>query len=229
MKLLSIIIPIYNAAPRIEKLVKMVKKVKIPQLRKEIILVDDCSPDGTWQIVKKIKGVEKIHHTKNTGKGGSVRSGLAKAKGDILFIQDDDLEYNPVDIPKIIKPILANQAKVVFGSRRLKKSNTYSSFLYYIGGVFVDFVINFILQSHTTDAITGSKAFTRAVYNKIKPIETNGFEIESEIAAKIVREGISIKEVPISYNPRTHKEGKNIRWHHVFPIFKTLLKYAWFS
>lgn len=226
--LLSIIIPAYNSNKRVETVIAKLKKVKIKGVRLEIIVVDDASKDDTYKRLKKIRGILLIHHQFNTGKGGAVKTGLQKAKGDILFIQDDDMEYNPSDIPKIVAPIIRKQANVVFGSRRMKKSNSYSSFLYYVGGVFVDWIINFILQSKTTDAITGSKAFTREVYNKIKPIQTKGFEIEAEIAAKVIKNHGKIKEVAISYNPRTHKEGKNIRWHHAFPIFKTLIKYAWF-
>lgn len=229
MKLLSIVIPSYNSRLRIQKLVLMIEKVKIPQVRIEIIVVDDASPDNAWEVIKKIQHITAIHHAQNTGKGGAVRTGLKKAKGDILFIQDDDLEYSPFDIPKIIAPILAGKVDVVFGSRRLNKKNKYSSSLYYFGGVFIDFVISIILRSHTTDAITGSKAFTKNVYKALLPIESNGFEIESEIAAKVVKRKFRLMEVPISYNPRTHAQGKNIRWHHAYPIFKTLIKYAWFS
>lgn len=229
MKLLSIIIPSYKSGERVIALIKRLKKVHIDGISKEIIVVDDASPDDTFSQLKKVKGIILIHHTKNTGKGGAVRSGLKKAKGDILFLQDDDMEYDPFDIPRVIKPILKGKTEIVFGSRRLNKNNSYSSFMYYAGGVFVDFIISLILRTGTTDAITGSKGFTRNVYERIKPIESNGFEIESEIVAKAVRAGFRPKEVAISYNPRSHKEGKNIRWHHAYPIFKTLLKYAWFS
>ncbi|HXS15531.1 MAG TPA: glycosyltransferase family 2 protein [Candidatus Saccharimonadales bacterium] len=229
MTYLSIIIPSYNSNDRVVKLIGLIKKLKIPGINKEIIVVDDASRNHTFSQLKKLKGIILIRHSKNTGKGGAIQTGLKRAKGDILFLQDDDMEYDPFDIPKVIKPILKGKTEIVFGSRRLNKKNSYSSFIYYAGGVFVDFIISLILQTGTTDAITGSKAFTRNVYDSIKPIESAGFEIESEIVAKAVKAGFMPAEVPISYNPRSHQEGKNIRWHHVYPIFKTLLKYAWFS
>lgn len=227
--LLSIVIPAYNSGQRVEMLLKKLKQLSLKNLKTEIIVVDDASTNDTSERLKKIKGITLIRHKVNTGKGGAIKTGLEKAKGDIILMQDDDLEYDPRDIPKLLKPIIDGKAQIVFGSRRLNKKNEYSSFLYYAGGVFVDFIISLILHSGTTDAITGSKAFTREVYESMKPITSKGFEIEAEIAAKAIRAGFRPMEVAISYNPRTHQEGKNIRWHHAFPIFKTLIKYAWFS
>lgn len=224
----SIIIPAYNSADKIHKLIKRINEANFDKLQTEIIVVDDASKDNTHAELAKIKGIKTVRHKKNTGKGGAVRTGLKIATGDIFFIQDDDLEYDPLEIPKIIKPILLKKTEVVYGSRRLNKKNKYSSRLYYWGGILVDTVIRLVLRSSTTDAITGSKAFTRKVYNKIKPIETNGFEIEAEITAKIIKAGFIPHEIPIQYSPRSHTEGKNIRWHHAFPIFKTLIKYYYF-
>jgi len=223
---LSIIIPAYNSEQKISKTINKLKKNSLSGITKEIVVVDDCSKDNTYRILKKITGIILIHHKINTGKGGAVRSGLNKATGDILCIQDDDLEYDPLEIPRLLKPILEGKTKVVFGSRRLDKSNQYSSFLYYFGGVMIDSFISLVLRTKLTDAITGAKVFTREVYNKIKPIETNGFDIEAEIAVKTVKAGFKPLEIPISYNPRTHKEGKNIRWHHALPILKALFKYS---
>jgi dolichol-phosphate mannosyltransferase len=223
---LSIVIPTYNSEKKLGELVKRLKKVIIPGVVKEIIIVDDCSKDRTLAIAKKLAGVTVLHHKINTGKGGAVRTGLQRAKGDILFIQDDDLEYDPAEIPRLISPILQKKTKVVFGSRRLNKKNRYSSPKYYFGGVLVDSIISLVLLTRLTDAITGSKAFTREVYNKIKPITSKGFEIEAEIATKVVKAGFKPLEIPITYSPRSVKEGKNIRWHHAIPILKTLFYYA---
>lgn len=223
---LSIIIPAYNSGERIVKLLHRIHGVNIRGLTKEVIVVDDCSKDDTHQRLKKIKWIKLVHHKRNTGKGGAVRTGFRKATGDIFLIQDDDLEYNPEDIPNLINPILKNKAKVVFGSRRLNRDNTYSSYLYFAGGVLVNKIISLLLGTKISDAITGSKVFTREIYDIMKPIETNGFEIEAEITAKIVKAGIAPYEVPITYTPRTHRDGKNIRWHHAFPLIKTVLKYA---
>lgn len=229
MQLLSVIIPAYNSGYRIETLLKKLKQLSLEGLQKEIIVVDDASKTDTAERLKKISGITLIRHKINTGKGGAIKTGIEHSKGEIILLQDDDMEYDPEDIPKLIAPILSGKAQIVFGSRRLNKKNEYSSFLYYAGGVFVDFIISLVLHSGTTDAITGSKAFTRTIYNRIKPITSKGFEIEAEIAAKIIRAGFHPLEIPISYNPRTHQEGKNIRWHHAYPIFKTLIKYAWFK
>lgn len=225
---LSIIIPAYNCEQRIEKLVQKIKDVRLKGVTKEIIVVNDCSKDNTAKVLEKLNGIIAINHKKNTGKGGAVKSGLKKATGDILFIQDDDFEYDPNEIPKLIQPILEKKHKAVFGSRRLNKNNKYSSPVYYFGGVLIDRIISVILQTKLTDAITGSKVFTREVYNKIKPIETNGFEIEAELSAKIVRSNIKPYEIPITYSPRTMEQGKNIRWHHAFPILQALIKYSFF-
>lgn len=226
---ISIVIPAYNSNLRVTQLIKKIKKVDFKKNDIEIIVVNDASKDETLQLLKKVKGIRLINHKKNTGKGGAVATGLNASKGDILFIQDDDLEYDPLDIPKIIEPILKNKAKVVYGSRRLNKKNTYSSPLYYWGGVFIDSIISITIRYPLSDAITGSKAFTREVYNAIAPLETKGFEIEAEITAKILRGKFKIIEVPISYTPRSHSEGKNIRWLDAIPIVKTALKYAYFS
>lgn len=226
---LSIIIPSFNSEKRIEKLIERIIKVNFGNIKKEIIVIDDCSKDQTLQKLQKIKNIILISHKKNTGKGGAISSGLKKATGDILFIQDDDFEYDPYEIPKIIKPILEKKAELVFGSRRLNKKNKYSSLTYYWGGVFLDNIFNLILRTRISDSLTGSKAFTRKFYNILKPIETKGFEIEAEITAKAVRNGIKPYEIPITYSPRTHKEGKNIRWHHAFPVIKALIKFSYFS
>lgn len=223
---LSIIIPAYNSRKRLPQLIRDIRNVKFPRLSTEIIVVDDHSPDKTFEALKNVRGITLTRHKHNTGKGGAVRTGLSKASGDILYIQDDDLEYSPSDIPSVIKPIVKNRADVSFGSRHMNHQNTYSSLTYYLGGVFIDSLINLYLHSKISDALTGSKAFTKKVYETIRPIESNGFEIETEIAAKSVKYGFRIAEVPIHYNPRTHKEGKNIRWHHAFRILAALAKFS---
>lgn len=230
---LSIIIPAFNAEKTIEELLNRIKKVKIDQMDTEIILVDDGSEDNTIKIASslksKIPGLFIFRHEKNKGKGATIRTGLSKATGDIFFLQDSDLEYDPRDIPLLVNPILTKKAVVVFGSRRMNKNNRYSSRLYKWGGAFVDQAISFILKSNITDASAGSKAFTREVYSNIKPLCANGFDIEAELTAKIVKLGIKPYEQSISYTPRTHKEGKNIRWYDSFRILKTLVSNAYFK
>lgn len=230
---LSIIIPAYNAEKAIEENLIRIRNVKIGKIDKEIIVVDDGSKDKTLKIVSslktKIPELIILKHEKNQGKGAAVTTGLNKATGDIFYLQDSDLEYDPEDIPLLVKPILEKKATVVYGSRRMNKSNSYSSKLYKWGGAFVDMLISFVLKSNITDASAGSKAFTRDVYNKIKPLRAKGFDIEAELTAKIVRLNIKPYEQSIAYNPRTHKEGKNIRWYDGFRILKTLIVTAWFS
>ena len=225
---ISVIIPAYNSEKRIGNLISKLKNVQLGECECEIIVVNDASKDSTLKILKKISNITLINHTKNTGKGGAVASGLAKSKGDILFILDDDLEYDPNDIPKIIRPILQKKTEVSYGSRRLNKKNAYASATYYWGGVALDSIISMIIRYPLTDAITGSKAFTRNVYNRITPIETKGFEVEAEITVKIIKAGYKIVEVPISYKPRSHAEGKNIRWSDGFPMLKTLIRFSFF-
>ena len=223
---LSIIIPAYNSHDRLPELVENIQKVKFKGVTTEIIVVDDCSIDKTYEIAKSMKGITLVRHKTNTGKGGAVKTGLAKGKGDILYIQDDDLEYDPIDIPLIIEPILSKKADVCFGSRHMNHQNTYSSLAYYLGGIFIDTLINLYLKSNITDALTGAKAFTKKVYKAIQPIESKGFEIETKIAAKAVKYHFRITEVPIHYWPRTHRQGKNIHWHHAFHILWALVRFA---
>ena len=222
---LSIIIPAYNSAPKLPHLISKLKKLSIKNSETEIIVVDDASKDDTYEKIKKISGIKLIHHIKNTGKGGALKSGLSVATGDILLIQDDDLEYNPEDIPSLISPIIKNEADAVFGSRRLNKKNKYISTSYKVGATIVNNIIKIIIGKNLTDPITGYKAFTKEVYRQIQPIESKGFEIEAELTAKISKKGFKIVEVPISYSPRSIEEGKNIRWHHAFPIIKSIIKY----
>lgn len=222
---LSIVIPSYNSKGRLTKLLEKLFSVNFP-ISKEVIVVNDGSVGEEYERVKRDKKIIYIGLPSNQGKGAAVKEGFEKATGNILFILDDDLEYDPFDIPKLISPIIEGKEKVVYGSRLMNGKNPYSSIAYYIGGLFIDKIISFFLRKKLSDPITGSKAIARDVYLKIKPIETNGFEIDTELTAKIIKKGFNILEIPINYNPRTHKEGKNIRWYDFFPIFKTLLKYS---
>lgn len=224
---LTVIIPAYQSGKTIEKLLRRLQKVMIKGITKEVIVVDDASTDDTAKKAKSFRWVRLIRHAANTGKGGAVRTGIAKATGDIVYIQDDDLEYDPMDIPKVIAPILTNKFQVSFGSRHLTRTNTYSSLPYFLGGKFVDLVINAVTGAGVSDPLTGSKAFTRAALLKILPLVASGFEIEAEITAKVARAGLSIADVPISYRARTHKQGKNIRWYHALSIVMMLWRLWW--
>lgn len=224
--MLSIIIPAYNEEKTIEKLVSRLKEAKLEGIKKEILVVNDASQDLTLEKLKKIKGIKILSHKRNMGKGAAVKTGLENSQGDILLIQDADLEYDPGDIRKIIEPILNKRAEIVFGSRNLAGRKSYSSLVFFVGGLLIEFITNKILNTNLTDSLTGSKAFTRKVYKRISPIKSNGFEIEAEITAKSVKSGFKIIEVPISYKARTIKEGKKIKWYHAFELLDAVWKYS---
>ncbi|HUS51545.1 MAG TPA: glycosyltransferase family 2 protein, partial [Candidatus Paceibacterota bacterium] len=166
---LSILIPVYNEEKTVEKLIKKVKKVKLP-IKKEIVVVDDKSTDKTLSILKKIKGIKLIEHKKNIGKGAAIKTAIKNSSGEIIIIQDADLEYNPEDYNALIEPIIEKKEKVVYGSRVLKKENRlYSSLEFYIGGNFLTLLTNILYPSaHITDEPTCYKVFRADVLKSIK-------------------------------------------------------------
>lgn len=221
----SIVIPVYNDKDYILETLKRVEKAKIPGFKKEIIVVDDYSTDGGREILKKLtKKYKIIFHKKNRGVGGALISGVKAASGDYIVRQDDDLEYNPNDISYLLHPLITNQADIVYGSRTLNKNNQYSKKSYYLGGRLLNLIFNILYFNTISDFITGSKLFKKEAFKNMK-LESNGFEIESEISAKAIKKGYRIVSLPISYSARTFKQGKKIRWHHAFKIVTTLLKY----
>lgn len=206
---LSIVIPCYNES---ENIVTIVNKVlEVPIANKEIIIVDDKSTDGTREILEtEIKPLVSkiIYHKKNGGKGQALKTGFAHATGDIVIIQDADLEYDPMEYGKVIEPILKREAKVVYGSRFLnRKAKGYLSNR--IANKFLTMLSNLFTRQKLTDMETCYKAFRREVIQSID-IEEKRFGFEPEITAKVSKKRIRIKEVPISYYPRTLEEGKKI-------------------
>lgn len=226
MALVSVVVPAYNSERTIEEVVRRVSALSMPPHGIELIVVDDASTDATWDRLQSFPQITCIRHAQNTGKGGALRSGMQAARGDVLVIEDDDLEYDPGQIPSLVAPILAEQADVVHGSRHLERRNRRGFRLYYIGGVFINRVIKAVLRHDITDAISGAKALSRAAYERIRPIECNGFDVETELTAKIIGHGLRLREVPITYRPRSHAEGKNIHWYHALVLLWTLVKYA---
>jgi len=207
---LSIIIPCFNERKYLPQILEKVELVQIPGISKQIIIVDDGSTDGTSDVVKKeFPQYTLIVSERNYGKAHAIRLGLPKATGDIVLIQDADLEYDPVDYQSLIKPFIEDNAKVVYGSRILKRDNGKSSELYYLGGRFLSLITNIIYGAKVTDEATGYKLFKKGLLEELD-LQSTGFEFCPEVTAKILKRKIKIFEVPIRYYPRSKKEGKKI-------------------
>ena len=219
---LSIIVPVYNEKKNIMKVIESLKNLQIRN--KEIIIVDDCSTDGTRDLLYKIEDpeIKVLFQPFNTGKGGAVRRGMAEARGDYVVIQDADLEYDPQDLYKLHDVIKKHHGIVVYGSRFKGKARfILRSFL---ANKFLTFFTNVLYSSKLTDMETCYKMLPRDLFRKIN-LRANRFEMEPEITAKVLRLGYKIKEVPISYFGRSKTEGKKIGWRDGIIAIWTLIKY----
>lgn len=224
MKKLSVVIPCYNEKDNIEKIVCRIKAADVDN--KEIIIVDDCSVDGTRDILEnKIKAnVEMIlYHEKNKGKGAALRTGFAAATGDIVIIQDADQEYDPSEYPQIIKPIIDGEADVVYGSR-FKDGQMKGYLSNRLANLFLTRFSNLFTGLDCTDMETCYKAFRREIIQSID-IEEERFGFEPEITSKIAKKHVKFKEVSISYHPRTNEEGKKIGFKDGLRAIFCILKY----
>jgi glycosyltransferase involved in cell wall biosynthesis len=223
---LSIVIPCYNEAKTIRTLVERVRAA--PVADKEIIIVDDCSRDGTRDLLRtQLEGLvdRVIYHAENQGKGAALRTGFAAATGGIVIIQDADLEYDPQEYPRLIKPIVDGKADVVFGSRFMGgEAHRVVYFWHMVGNKLLTLLSNMMTNLNLTDMETCYKVFRRDVLNRIS-IEENRFGFEPEITAKVARLDVVIYEVGISYYGRTYAEGKKIGWRDGVRAFWAILKY----
>jgi glycosyltransferase involved in cell wall biosynthesis len=223
---LSVVIPCYNELGTIDQVIQAVKASPVKDL--EIIIVDDFSTDGTREILRSRLELEVdkvIYHKKNQGKGAALRTGFAGATGDIVIVQDADLEYDPQEYPLMIEPILSHKADVVFGSR-FQGSRPHRVVYYWhrIGNGFLTMLSNMFTNINLTDMETCYKAFRREVIQSIR-IKENRFGFEPEITAKVAKMECCIYEVGISYYGRTYKEGKKIGWKDGFRAIYCILKY----
>jgi dolichol-phosphate mannosyltransferase len=227
---LSVVIPCYNEECTLAAVLDRVIAAAPPDVEKEILIVDDGSKDGSAAIAEEYarrhpRVVFAHRLPANRGKGAAVRHGFQQATGDVVLIQDADLEYNPDEYPKLLAPFADPKVQVVYGSRILGSQNR-SYNRYYWGGRGVTWFTNLVYGSTLTDEPTGYKAFRREFLQSI-PLECDGFEFCPEITAKVLRRKVTIHEVPISYTPRSFAEGKKIGWRDGFAALWTLLRFRW--
>jgi len=225
----SVIVPCYNERTTVGELLRRVIAVPVD---KEIIVVDDCSTDGSFEIVSALASrqpsIRQIRQERNQGKGAALRRGFQEARGDIVLVQDADLEYDPREYPRLLQPILDGHADVVYGSRFEGHPRRVMMYWHTLGNNFLTWLSNIVTNLNLTDMETGYKAFRREVIQSIN-LKSNRFGFEPEITAKIARRGYRVYEVPISYHGRDYWEGKKINWKDGFSAVWTIAKYGLFS
>jgi glycosyltransferase involved in cell wall biosynthesis len=228
---LSIVIPVFNEVGTLSAILRAVESALLPDIEKEIVVVDDFSTDGTRELLGREADagrIRAIYHDRNRGKGASLRTGFLEVTGDVVIVQDADLEYDPREYPRLLKPILEGKADVVYGSRFLGgEEKRVLFFWHYVGNRFLTTVSNMLTNLNLTDMETCYKVFRREVLDRIR-IEEDRFGFEPEITAKIAKLRCRIYEVGISYYGRTYAEGKKITWKDGVSTLRCILKYNLF-
>lgn len=229
MQKISILIPVYNETATIIPVLEMVAKADTLGLEKELIVVDDGSTDGTIDILRNLNAADYhariFFHEKNQGKGAALRTAQGHASGDLMIIQDADLEYSPEEYPELIKPILEGRADVVYGSRLTGgKISRAFKFSHYLGNKFLSLLTNLLYDCTLTDMETCYKVFRADIFKKVQ-IKSNRFDFEPEITAKVLKMGVRIYELPISYYGRDYAEGKKITWKDGFGAIWALVRF----
>jgi glycosyltransferase involved in cell wall biosynthesis len=234
---LSIIMAVYNESNTVREIFQRVLEADVG-LDKELIIVDDGSTDGTWKILTELEqehrlferhaSVKIVMHERNKGKGSAIRTGLQHSTGDIILIQDADLEYDPQDYPTLLRPILSHGADVVFGNRFHGGSHRVLYFWHYVGNRVLTTLSNILTNLNLNDMEVGYKVFRRDILSGVT-LRSRRFGFEPEITVKVARRKCRIYEVPISYHGRTYAEGKKITWRDGFAALYSLVRYRFFD
>ncbi|MFH1079525.1 MAG: glycosyltransferase family 2 protein [Pseudomonadota bacterium] len=226
---LSVVMPVFNEVRTIEEIVA---RVQSAPLEKEIVIIDDCSTDGTVDVLGKIadqsESIKVFYHDRNRGKGAALRTGFANVQGDVVIIQDADLEYDPREYPRILGPILDGLADVVYGSRFLGGPHRVMFFWHYVGNQFLTLLSNMLSNLNLTDMETCYKAFRKEVLKDLT-LKSDRFGFEPEFTLKVAKRKFRIYEVPISYSGRTYEEGKKINWKDGVAAIIAIIRFRFFE
>lgn len=226
LRKLSVVVPVYNERNTLVEVVRRMRSVQLPDgVDREIIVVDDGSTDGTRDVLRQLgdSTVRVVLHPTNRGKGAALRTGFEHATGDYVLVQDADLEYDPDDWPRLVNPVLQGKARVVYGSRFTGERRN-MLFLHWVGNRFLSLVTNVLYNTTLSDMETCYKLLERSLVDRLD-LRADRFDIEPEITAKVLKLGVRIYEVPISYTGREFEEGKKITWKDGFAALWTLVKY----
>jgi glycosyltransferase involved in cell wall biosynthesis len=223
---LSVIVPVFNERNTVVEALRRMRRVELP-VDLEIVVVDDGSTDGTSQILAALEDstVQVVSHPSNMGKGASIRTGLRHVRGEIVLIQDGDLEYDPEDWPRLLRPVLRGRAQVVYGSRFSGEGASMAA-SDWVGNRALSLATNLLYNTSLSDMECGYKLFSRKVLDEIT-IESDRFDVEPEITAKVLRRGYRIYEVPVSYSGRSASEGRKFAWRDGVRAMATLVRYRW--